>query len=121
MNLFLGLGIAALGFEASFLLDKEESGLFDDWKQFFIICSLGALCFSVGLGLWCTLNRLSDFRATAQIAKRRENGHCKCRLQHLRDSTSRLGKRTWSLFTGQVVFFGIGALSLIVFVCLETI
>jgi hypothetical protein len=57
--------------------------------------------------LWCSVNRLRDFRLTTQIARRREKDETD--LQVLRDEAKSLGNFTWGLFWFQVASFGLGA------------
>jgi hypothetical protein len=111
LNLILGLSVAALGYELSFLLNKEFDR--DCWQT---VCSLISLLFlflSIALGLWCVVNRLRDFRTTTETAYKRENGASELDLQPLRIVTQTLGKRTWLFFFGQIWTFGIGILLLI--------
>jgi len=110
LNLILGLSVAALGYELSFLLNNEFDK--DCWQ---IICSFASLLLlflSIALGLWCVVNRLRDFRATTETAYKREDGASKLDLLPLRIFTQTLGKRTWLLFWGQTWTFGIGILLL---------
>ena len=53
---------------------------------------------SVGCGLFCMLNRLRDFRGTAQRAKGSPDAPSKEELDQIR-------KRTWHLFYGQTWAF----------------
>lgn len=112
LNLLLGLGVAALGFEVSLILNKNfhHTG----WQNCILSISLLALVLSVAVGLWCVLNRLHDFRATAETARKRENGASDIELQPLRTLTRTLGKRTWVLFKLQLWTFGLGVLLLVV-------
>ncbi|MBD3653612.1 hypothetical protein [Kangiella sp.] len=65
------------------------------------------LIISVGLAVWCAINRLRDFRATAQIARSRYKeepiGF------NARQETAVLGQLSWRLFWWQLVLFVIGA------------
>lgn len=65
------------------------------------------LVLSITLALWCSITRLRDFRATAQIARRRD------RNEHIppedRLETKILGERSWLLFWWQLTLFGVGA------------
>lgn len=108
LNLVLGLTVAALGFEVSLILNKDFHHV--GWQNCILSISLLALVLSVAVGLWCVLNRLRDFRATAETAKKRENGASDIELQPLRTLTRMLGKRTWVLFQWQLWTFGLGIL-----------
>lgn len=111
LNLILGLSVAALGYELSILLngDFERAG----WQNCLFVISLLFLFLSVAVGLCCVVNRLKDFRATAETAYKREDGASDVKLQPLRTLTCTLGKRTWFLFRCQIVAFGIGILLLV--------
>lgn len=65
------------------------------------------LVLSIGLALWCSINRLRDFRATAQIARRRDRNERVSPEDRL--ETKILGERSWLLYWWQLTFFGLGA------------
>lgn len=65
------------------------------------------LVLSIGLALWCSINRLRDFRLTAQIARRRHPGEQVPTED--RSETKILGERSWLLFWWQLTLFGLGA------------
>jgi|SRR5581483_28171 len=70
------------------------------------VVALLSLTGSIAMALICSINRLRDFRATAQIARKRaENGSGPSadRLE-----TKALGRTSWRLFWWQLVLFGIG-------------
>ncbi|WP_153117484.1 hypothetical protein [Rhodocyclus tenuis] len=103
-NLILALATGLLAFYSTQLLDKKLT----------LCCAFGfaaaaliALSLSVAFALWCSINRLRDFRLTTQISRLRENGETE--LQYLRDESKSLGKFTWGLFWFQLATFGIGA------------
>lgn len=111
LNLILGLSVAALGYELSFLLNEDVN---KNCLQ--ISCSLISLFFlfsSIVLGLCCVVCRLKDFRVTAEVAYKREDGASKLDLQPLRVLTKALGERTWLLFNLHIWAFGIGVVFLI--------
>jgi len=70
--------------------------------------ALLSLLASIGLGIWCVVNRLRDFRATKEVARKREKGATDSELQPLRDLSDRLGSKTWWLFWWQIGMFGAG-------------
>ncbi len=111
LNLLLGLSVAAVGFELSLLLNTEivRAG----WQNCFFAVSMLLLLLSVGVGLLCVVNRLRDFRATTETARKREDGASDLELQPLRTLTETLGKRTWLFFWWQVTSFGAGVLLLV--------
>lgn len=112
LNLILGLSVAAIGYELSLLLDEEFKRA--GWQNCLFIISMLSLLLSVAVGLWCVVNRLLDFRATAETARNREDGASALELQPLRTLTCTLGKRTWLLFWWQIAAFGIGISLLVI-------
>jgi len=67
-----------------------------------------SLALSIALALWCSINRLRDFRTTAQIARRRVNKESVD--PNVRLETKVLGEFSWRLFWWQLVLFGVGAI-----------
>jgi len=112
LNLILGLSVAAIGYELSILLDDEFKRA--GWQNCLFVISMLSLLLSVAVGLWCVVNRLRDFRATAETARDREDGASALKLQPLRTLTCTLRKRTWLLFWWQIAAFGIGILLLVI-------
>jgi hypothetical protein len=120
INLILVLGTSSLGFALSLARDSDFQTYCVSKALF--TGSLFLLIGSVGLGIWCTLNRSFDFRVTIQIAHDREEwegeGQQKeeidKKLLARRGESMELGNRTWHLFYGQIVTFGLGILSLII-------
>lgn len=103
-NLVLALATGLLAFQSTLLLDHKLAyccayGL--------AIASLFLLTASVVFALFCAVNRLLDFRLTAKIARRREEG--KTDLEVLRDEANSLGSFSWGLFWFQLTLFGLGA------------
>lgn len=103
INLILTLATGLLAFQSSLLLERH---FYSYYAFLFTIISLGTLITSIALGLWCTVNRLIDFRLTARIS-RQKDGISK--IQELRDKSKVFGKVTWCLFWGQMIFFLTGA------------
>lgn len=106
-DLVLGLATALFAFNASWLLDGKFSCGPSRWLAFGALVLLGS---AIGCAIWCAVNRLQDFRATAQIAKGR-NSAPQTELDKLRDDVGTLGARTWGLFYGELLLFALGALS----------
>ena len=81
-----------------------------------------SLLLSLGLGIWCVINRLRDFRETRGIAKDREKlerekvpeSEINARLALRRSETDKLGKRSWRIFWWQIGTFAFGVISLTV-------
>jgi len=133
-NLILALATGLLAFQSNLLLKHK---LVSCGAYGFAVASLIILAVSVASGLWCSVNRLRDFRLTTQIARRREKMEAEkdhlmlntildtpegkkelervtkmlneTELQDSREESRSLGKFTWRLFWTQVTFFGLGA------------
>jgi hypothetical protein len=111
LNLILSFSVAAIGFEISLILNKEFERA--GWQNWLFIMSMFSLLLSLAVGLLCVVNRLWDFRATTETARKREDGKSDLDLQPLRKLTRALGKRTWSLFWWQIAAFGFGVLLMV--------
>lgn len=114
LNLVLGLTIASIGYETTIILNKEMERA--DWQNCLLAISLLALVLSVAVALWCIVTRLRNFRITAEIARKREDGESDIKLQPLRTKASDFGEFTWILFWWQIWSFAIGVLLLMALV-----
>ena len=112
INLILGFAVATLGFGVTLLLNKEFVPV--SWQKCVFLVALISLLVSVGLGIWCIVNRLLDARATAQVARKRQKNGEDSEIQFLRELSDRLGKKTWLIFWWQIGTFGIGVLLVVV-------
>ncbi|MBA7645757.1 hypothetical protein ES703_53515 [subsurface metagenome] len=108
VNLILGLAVGVLGFQVALLLNDKFNPI--AWQKCAFSISMLLLVLSVALGIWCVINRLRDFRATAKAARLREDGRPAEDIQPYRDLYKKLGKKTWYLFWWQVGTFGVGIL-----------
>jgi hypothetical protein len=124
LNLIITLAAASLGFALILVNDNEVTS--SCWCTGLLIVSGVSLMVSIALGIWCVLNRLADFRKTAQNARDREKrdgerGHVpppeekeiETRLEWRRMEAKKLGERTWVLFHWQVGTFCAGVLALV--------
>jgi hypothetical protein len=69
--------------------------------------ALLSLAWSIALGLWCSINRLYDFHASAQVSRRdARKGRAAGDAQV---GSGAIGQTAWLLFRLQLVLFGIGA------------
>jgi hypothetical protein len=103
-NLVLGLATGLLAFLVSGLahsIPVNKCLLVTDTGSMILLAA------SVGLAVWCAINRLRDFRATAQIARSRSKGEPVA--SDVRLETKVLGQLSWRLFWWQLVLFGFGA------------
>lgn len=112
VNLILGLSVAALGFQLSILFNEGYIPV--SWQKCAYSVSLILLLLAVGFGIWCVVNRLRSFRATAKVARMREKGCSEEEMQPHRALYKKLDEKTWVLFWWQIGTFGIGVLLLVV-------
>jgi hypothetical protein len=110
VGLILGFAGASLGFGLSLLRDPCYAP--GCWGKAFMLACLSSFVVSLGLGIWCVVNRLCDFRKTRCIARDRENGEEISAVR--RDETKKLGERSWLLFRWQIGSFSAGLIFLIV-------
>jgi hypothetical protein len=118
VNLVLAFAVGSLGFALTLLRDKDFCPQRCTKVTFDL--SLLFLLLSIGLGLWCVVNRLKDFRRTKDITRdgeqwKREKiapGEIKTLLTARREEVKRLGRCTWTLFRLQIVTFGLGLFAL---------
>lgn len=108
-NLALGLATGLLAFLFSGLTSSPPAT-----KCLLVVGSvtLVLLASSVGLAVWCAINRLRDFRATAQIARARSKSEPVSPDTRLEIKI--MGQLSWHLFWWQLVLFGFGAVGVAV-------
>ena len=112
INLVLGLSVASLGFQITILINEKFNPI--SWQKCAFSVSLLFLLASVGLGIWCVINRLRDFRLTTKVARMREKGESDEDMQPYRTLYKKLGRKTWIIFWWQIGTFGVGVLLLII-------
>lgn len=105
-SVVLGLATGLLAFVVNRFLTDKPTGR---WLFWF---AAGSLVLSIVSALWCSINRLKDFRATAQIARNRAKQVAVSEADLL--ETKALGNISWRLFRFQLVSFGVGAIASIV-------
>ena len=108
INLVLVFSVATLGFQVSLLLGDKFTPV--SWQKCAFSLSMLLLLASTGIGIWCVVNRLRDFRATTRAARLREEGKSDDEIQPYRMLYERLERRTWCLFWWQIGTFGVGVL-----------
>ena len=109
LNLILGFSVAAMGFEVSLLIDNKIC--LSECQKCTLFSSIISLVFSVGFGIWCVINRLLSFRATAKSARLREEKRSDDEIQPYRDEYMKFDSRTWGLFWWQIGTFSSGILA----------
>jgi hypothetical protein len=113
INLILSLATGSLGFSLS--LTSREALATSCPARRFLLLTVAALLTSVGLGIWCVLNRLHDFRETERIARDKERGNLTEREHNRRKAEAdKLGELTWFLFRLQMALFSSGVVTLVV-------
>lgn len=114
LNLVLGLSIAGIGYETTLILNRKIEC--EGWQKYMLAISLLALVISAGVALWCVIARLRNFRLTAEIARKREDGASDVELMPLRAKSKDLGNFSWVLFWWQIGSFAFGVFALVVVV-----
>jgi hypothetical protein len=114
-NLIILLAVALLGFGISFLKDTTT---LNSYQKFFFWCGSTLVLISIGFGIAVIINRLDDFKKTAQISRKLETGN-RTGIESERQETKELGERTWNYFITQVSTFVIGFLCLLFLVLIE--
>lgn len=115
-NLAIGLSLGLLAYNFNFILpDDIELNCLQ--KVLFWISTVLTVV-SVFIGLILSINRLEDFRLTAQIARREEKKETE-NIEIDRAKSEKLGKKTWCLFTWQIVTFLIGFLTSAIYIVIE--
>ncbi len=103
LNLVFTLTIAALGYWFA-LLRVREFVPGSSAKCALILSGL-SLATAAAIGLWCSLNRLWDFRGTTKRAGDKPDAPSKEELDNI-------GKRTWTLFYIVLGGFAVGVVAL---------
>lgn len=103
LNLVLTFTVAALGYW--FVLLTSQVFTPGCWAKWAMLASLFGLVVSGVCGLWCSYNRLKDFRETARRARTAPDRMSK-------EDLKKLGERSWILLQVQLVSFGVGVLCL---------
>ena len=129
-NLFIGLNSGFLAFfiSQSDLTLRPCLILIDVY-----LLAILALIISFFTGIATTLNRLYDFRETAQLTKERKKNfehrhniiqHCNIdkirqKISHLELETKKIGNKTWILLKWQIWTFVIGTILGILYLIIE--
>jgi hypothetical protein len=114
-DLVLGLASGAVAFLVNLLVGERSP---TPCARAFALVALMAAGLSVLAALWCATNRLSDFRATTQIARRREDGATDSELGAERTRVREIGAMTWVLFRIQILLFGASTIAAAIMVLL---
>ena len=103
INLMLAFAVTALAYDFTLLRDKTFKP--DALASSYLRISIGGLALASFFGLLCVVNRLRDFRGTAQRAREIAGAPSKKELQWV-------GQNTWWLFYLELGGFAIGVLAL---------
>jgi len=114
VSVVLGLAVAALGFDVTLLMNNDFKPA--SWQKCAFGGALLLLLSSIALGIWCIINRLRDFRLTMWSARDRTSNPAGAAAT--RAIANALGKKTWALFWGQIVTFGLGVLLTVIVVAI---
>ncbi len=107
------LASAGLGYSLSLLSDEKASLLKSNVPT--IRLFTGAFAVSFVAALLLVVNRLEDFRRTKNIVRLRDDDPNHPELKGRRRVVDRLERWTWILFYGQLITFGVGGVTIIVF------
>jgi len=114
VNLFLTYAVAALGFSLHLLSEPRFPSRNSPAKALLLMALIFGLL-SIFFGAWACLNRLFDFRLTAQIVRLRERENEKVALANLRRRDRVLERRTWRLLWLEIVTFGLQLYAVVLF------
>lgn len=109
--LFLTFSVALPGFSVNLLVQHANDLTSCSAKALFLLSLLFGVC-SVVTGCVACLTRLADFRATARVARNREDSTKIAQVEQWRKDYRRYGAWTWNLFRCQLVAFGLQGLLL---------
>jgi len=117
-NLFLIFSVGLFTFLYAFI-DQSEKFSYSIKLAFAFSVVFNSLSFLAGV--FCALNRLKDFRLTANIAKGVLDRVDKSTLDNQRDQSRELGEITWDLLYTQVYLMLISWGLIVLLVCLDNI
>ena len=112
LNLVLGLCTASLGFAISLLTGKDFA-FTSSWGEGCYLIAVLTFLVSIGLGIWCTINRLLDFRTTSRIARLKQKNGSEEELVSLRTKATFHGSITWKLFWWHLATFAFAVISFV--------
>ena len=115
-NLILGLSLGLIAFNFNFILPDDI--VLNCFQKFLFWISAILTVISVFISLILAINRLEDFRLTAQIARKEEKKLTE-NIEIDRAKSDKLGKRTWCLFIWQIATFLIGFLTSAIYIIIE--
>lgn len=117
-NLLIALAVALVGFTLEFI--QADELILNCIQKILFWIGIVLCVISMALGVFVVINRLEDFKLTAQIARKRETENTSG-INEDRAVTDKLGKKTWNCFIWQVVTFSIGFLLLLIMILIELI
>ncbi|PZW37596.1 hypothetical protein LX95_02878 [Mesonia algae] len=115
-NLILGLSLGLLAYVFNFV-QSDEIIFSCIQKILFWIGCITSLC-SIALALLLALNRLKDFRKTANLVRKLEKKDLDEKNKS-RQITDNLGKTTWKLFYWQIATFCISFVTFSIFILMD--
>ena len=111
INIIMTFSVASVGFGASLLINQNFNPT--SCQAYVFFASLFLLLTSIAFGVWCTINRLRDFRATKEITNIKRKDENSQELPRLRDFANKLGNRTWGIFWWQIGTFTAGIIIMV--------
>jgi hypothetical protein len=115
-NLILGLSLGLLAYNFNFIIPDEIQ--LNCFQKLLFWISIILNVTSVFIALILAINRLEDFRLTAQISRKEEKNQTD-NIKFDRAKSNKLGKKTWCLFTWQIATFLIGFLTSAIYILIE--
>ena len=86
------------------------------FQKFLFWFSCPLLLISSFLGIIVVLNRLEDFKKTAEITRSRDKNYDAEKIKLLKVETKKIGTLTWNLFFWQLATFFVGLICLIIII-----
>ena len=113
-NLIIGLAGGGLALTITVL--REDKPILTCFDMALLYVYSSALVLSIAAGLLVTVNRLDDFRLTAQIARNRtKQNYTPEQIEDMRADSRAYGKWTWRFFVSQLILFTVGAVVYVFF------
>jgi len=104
IKVIIGITIGLMAFDSGLILKGTVS---DATAKLLCVVAIALLIASLVFGIWCMINRLNDFRLTAQIVRGRDRGDKD--IDEERQKSKMLGRLTWHLVKTQLTTFAFGA------------
>ncbi|RTL14094.1 MAG: hypothetical protein EKK56_02255 [Flavobacteriaceae bacterium] len=114
-NLIIGLSIGVLGYLINFL---QQVTILNCFQKFFFWIACISIIYSLTMGLKLVINRLDDFKITANIARKRETNKREG-IEEDRKKVKEIGEKTWNLLIWQISTFFASLICTLVIILIE--